>query len=53
MNILHISWFICFAVATMSMYLTLVRRVDMHRELVASVIMMAIIVTIILMTQGT
>lgn len=53
MNILHISWLVCFAVATMSMYLTLVRRVDMRREIVASVIMMALIATIILMTQGT
>lgn len=53
MNILHISWLICCAVATMSMYLTLIRRVDMHLELIASVTMMALIVAVMLLTQGT
>lgn len=53
MNALRISWLVCCAIATMSMYLTLIRRVDMHRELIASVTMMALIVAVILLTQGT
>lgn len=53
MNILRMSWLVCCAVATMSMYLTLIRRADMRRELITSVTMMALIVTIMLLTQGT
>lgn len=53
MNPLYVSWLVCCAVSTMSMYLTLIRRVDMHRELIASVTMMALIVVIMLLTQGT